>query len=49
MEAMALKSLDWRRRLKTMAHILSSGTPTLRDELARLSARIEAQSGTASF
>jgi len=45
---MALQQLDWRWRLETLADILSVGTPTLRDELARLSARIEMLGGTLS-
>jgi hypothetical protein len=45
---MALQRLDWRWRLKTLAEILSAETPALRDELARLSARIEALGGAVS-
>jgi len=37
---MALKNLDWRWRLKILAETLSAETPTLRAEIARLSARI---------
>jgi hypothetical protein len=42
---MALKRLDWRWRLKTLADILSAETPALGSELARLSARIETLRG----
>jgi hypothetical protein len=42
---MALQRLDWRWRLRTMADILSAETPTLREDLARLSARIESLRG----
>jgi hypothetical protein len=42
---MALKNLDWRWRLKTIADTLSADTPTLRGELARLAARIDALHG----
>jgi hypothetical protein len=42
---MALKNLDWRWRLKTIADSLSAETPTLRREMARLSARIQALEG----
>jgi hypothetical protein len=43
---MALQRLDWRWRLKTLADTLWAETPALREELARLSARIEALGGT---
>ena len=42
---MALKNLDWRWRIKTIAETLSVETTTLRAEIARLSARIEALHG----
>jgi hypothetical protein len=45
--SMALKNLDWRWRLKTIAETLSAETPTLRSEMARLAARIEALDGAA--
>ena len=43
---MALKNLDWRWRLRTLADMLSAETPTLHDEMSRLSARIETLGGT---
>lgn len=45
--SMALKNLDWRWRLSAIADTLSAETPTLRGEMARLSARIEALSEAA--
>jgi hypothetical protein len=39
--AMALKKLDWRWRLKTIADICAAGTPKLRTELELLAARVE--------
>jgi hypothetical protein len=39
--AMALKKLDWRWRLKTIADICAVDTATLRTELALLTARVE--------
>jgi hypothetical protein len=47
--SMALKNLDWRWRLQTIADTLSAETPTLRGEMARLSARIEALHGTTAI
>jgi hypothetical protein len=45
--SMALKNLDWRWRLRTIADTLSAETPTLRGEMGRLSARIETLDGAA--
>jgi hypothetical protein len=45
--SMALKNLDWRWRLKSLAETLSLETPTLHSEMARLSARIRSLQGAA--